>query len=177
MAKKPTEGRRKLVEFDAQTWHALNLLSREAMKTFQELADEAFRDLLQKGGVPGFDPPQFSCQISRRQSGQPTGNELSYAFAKATEATTPEAAEASTAAPSRRIGGTRFSVNERVAKKPRLSGASVALRPTRRSAPGRTTTMPALGAPVIRFFSRNTNRPGGHRDSQHSSAGLTVEVS
>jgi hypothetical protein len=43
MAKKPTESRRKLVEFDAQTWHALNLLSRESKKTFQELADEAFR--------------------------------------------------------------------------------------------------------------------------------------
>jgi hypothetical protein len=46
MAKKPTEARRKLI--DAQTWHALNLLSRESKKTFQELADEAFRDLLQK---------------------------------------------------------------------------------------------------------------------------------
>jgi hypothetical protein len=45
MAKKPTEGRRKLVEF-AQTWHALNLLSRESRKSFQQLADEAFRDLL-----------------------------------------------------------------------------------------------------------------------------------
>jgi hypothetical protein len=52
MAKKPTEVRRKLIEFDAQTWHALNLLSRESMKTFQELADEAFRDLLQKYGRP-----------------------------------------------------------------------------------------------------------------------------
>ena len=48
MAKKPAEGRRKLVEFDAPTWHALNLLSRESMKSFQELADEAFRDLLHK---------------------------------------------------------------------------------------------------------------------------------
>jgi hypothetical protein len=48
LAKKPTEARRKLIEFDAQTWHALNLLSRESKKTFQELADEAFRDLLQK---------------------------------------------------------------------------------------------------------------------------------
>jgi hypothetical protein len=36
----PTEGRRKLVEFDAPTWHALNLLSRESMKSFQELAHE-----------------------------------------------------------------------------------------------------------------------------------------
>src|SRR5262245_24852367 len=48
LMEKPTEGRRKLVEFDAQTWHALNLLSRESMKTLQELADEAFRDLLNK---------------------------------------------------------------------------------------------------------------------------------
>jgi hypothetical protein len=31
MAKKPTESQRKLVDFDAQTWHALNLLSRESM--------------------------------------------------------------------------------------------------------------------------------------------------
>ena len=48
MAKQPTEFRRKLVGFDAETWHALNLLSRESMKSFQELADEAFRDLLHK---------------------------------------------------------------------------------------------------------------------------------
>jgi hypothetical protein len=41
MAKKPTEGRRKLVEFDAPTWHALNLLSRESMKSFQELTDSS----------------------------------------------------------------------------------------------------------------------------------------
>jgi hypothetical protein len=48
MAKKPADVRRKLVEFDAQTWQALDLLARDAMKTFQELADEAFRDLLRK---------------------------------------------------------------------------------------------------------------------------------
>jgi hypothetical protein len=52
MAKKPAEGRRKLAEFDAPTWHALNLLSRESMWSFQELADEAFRDLLHKQGRP-----------------------------------------------------------------------------------------------------------------------------
>jgi hypothetical protein len=39
MARK--ELRRKLVGFDEETWHALNLLSRGSMKTFQELADEA----------------------------------------------------------------------------------------------------------------------------------------
>jgi hypothetical protein len=52
MAKKPTEGGRKLVEFDAPTWHALNLLWRESMKSFQELADEAFPDPLHKQGRP-----------------------------------------------------------------------------------------------------------------------------
>jgi hypothetical protein len=48
MAKKPADVRRKLVEFDAQTWQALDLLARDSMKTLQELADEAFRDLLRK---------------------------------------------------------------------------------------------------------------------------------
>jgi hypothetical protein len=52
MAKQATEVRRKLVGFDMETWHALNLLSRETMKTFQELVDEGFRDLLHKYGRP-----------------------------------------------------------------------------------------------------------------------------
>jgi hypothetical protein len=47
MAKSP-DVRRKLVGFDEGTWHALNLLSRGSMKSFQELADEAFRDRLHK---------------------------------------------------------------------------------------------------------------------------------
>ena len=40
--------RRKLIEFDAETWHALHLLSRDSLKSLQELADEAFTDLLKK---------------------------------------------------------------------------------------------------------------------------------
>jgi hypothetical protein len=32
--------------------HALDLLARDRMQDFQELADEAFRDLLQKHGRP-----------------------------------------------------------------------------------------------------------------------------
>jgi len=42
----------KRVQFDLETWHALNLLARDRMMTFQELADEAFRDLLRKHGRP-----------------------------------------------------------------------------------------------------------------------------
>jgi hypothetical protein len=40
--------RRKLIAFDAETWNALDLLARDRMSTIQELADEAFGDLLRK---------------------------------------------------------------------------------------------------------------------------------
>jgi len=51
-AKKASATRRKLIEFDDETWHAIDLLARDSMKTWQELADEAFRDLLDKHGRP-----------------------------------------------------------------------------------------------------------------------------
>jgi hypothetical protein len=40
------------VQFDEETWRQLDLLGRDQIKNFQELADEAFRDLLQKHGRP-----------------------------------------------------------------------------------------------------------------------------
>ena len=42
----------KRVNVDNETWMALDLLSRDRMATFQELADEAFADLLKKHGRP-----------------------------------------------------------------------------------------------------------------------------
>ncbi len=45
-------GPRKLIEFDAPTLQALELLGRDSMKDLQDLADEAFRDLLKKHGRP-----------------------------------------------------------------------------------------------------------------------------
>ena len=42
----------KRVQFDDATWQAIDLLARDRMMDFQELADEAFRDLLQKHGRP-----------------------------------------------------------------------------------------------------------------------------
>jgi hypothetical protein len=42
----------KRVQFDDETWHALDLLARDSMRDFQELADEAFADLLRKHGRP-----------------------------------------------------------------------------------------------------------------------------
>jgi hypothetical protein len=43
---------RKLVDFDTKTLQALELLARDRMSDMQELADEAFRDLLKKHGRP-----------------------------------------------------------------------------------------------------------------------------
>ncbi len=43
---------RKLIEFDGETWRALEGLSRDNLASLQELADEAFRDLLKKHGRP-----------------------------------------------------------------------------------------------------------------------------
>ncbi len=43
---------RKLIGFDEETYQALVQLERDRMATLQELADEAFVDLLKKHGVP-----------------------------------------------------------------------------------------------------------------------------
>jgi hypothetical protein len=48
----PSDSRRKLIEFDAGTWHALHQLAKDSVKSLQELADEAFADLLRKHGRP-----------------------------------------------------------------------------------------------------------------------------
>jgi hypothetical protein len=42
----------KRVQLDEETWRQIDLLGRDQMKDFQELADEAFRDLLRKHGRP-----------------------------------------------------------------------------------------------------------------------------
>ncbi|HEV3395744.1 MAG TPA: hypothetical protein VG100_06365 [Xanthobacteraceae bacterium] len=42
----------KRVQFDEEMWAALDLLARDRMADFQELADEAFADLLRKHGRP-----------------------------------------------------------------------------------------------------------------------------
>ena len=43
---------RKLIAFDDDTFDKLKQLARDRMGTLQELADEAFADLLKKHGIP-----------------------------------------------------------------------------------------------------------------------------
>jgi antitoxin-like ribbon-helix-helix protein len=44
--------RRKLIAFEPEVFEALTVLARDRMQDFQELADEAFADLLKKHGRP-----------------------------------------------------------------------------------------------------------------------------
>jgi hypothetical protein len=43
---------RKLIAFDEDTFDKLRQLGRDRMATIQELADEAFADMLKKHGIP-----------------------------------------------------------------------------------------------------------------------------
>ena len=52
MATKAGGSIRKLIEFDGETWRALEGLSRDSLASVEELADEAFRDLLKKHRRP-----------------------------------------------------------------------------------------------------------------------------
>lgn len=49
---RPAGSVRRRIEFDGETWHALHQYSLDSMRSLQELADEAFRDLLKKHHRP-----------------------------------------------------------------------------------------------------------------------------
>ncbi len=54
----------KRVQIDEESWRQLDLLGHDQMKDFQELADEAFRDLLKK-----YDRPVDLKDALRRSAG------------------------------------------------------------------------------------------------------------
>jgi hypothetical protein len=63
----------KRIQLDAETWHALNLLARDRMQDFQELADEAFRDLLAKHGRPTDLKTALSLSAGVKAKKKPAG--------------------------------------------------------------------------------------------------------
>lgn len=60
-----TATQRKLVAIDAAMLRALTLLARDRMQDFQELADEAFRDLLKKHNRPVTLKEQMKQSVRR----------------------------------------------------------------------------------------------------------------
>ena len=61
---------RKLINFDDETMNALTQLGRDRMATIQDLADEAFTDLLKKHGIPLDlkDALRRSARAAKKQS-------------------------------------------------------------------------------------------------------------
>jgi hypothetical protein len=71
---------RKLIAFDDETWHVLNVLARDTASSFQELADEAFRDCCAStAGRPTCAPPSSRALVRstrRRFAGAVQGREI-----------------------------------------------------------------------------------------------------
>lgn len=67
---------RKLIGFDDDTLDKLTMLGRNRMATLQELADEAFADLLKKHGVPIDLHDALKKSVRREEAGKRTGTEI-----------------------------------------------------------------------------------------------------
>ena len=65
---------RKLIAFDDDTFDKLRQLARDRMSTFQELADEAFADVLKKHGIPIDlkDALRKSASLNRSEKSRPS---------------------------------------------------------------------------------------------------------
>ena len=68
----------KRVQFDQETWNALDLLARDGMRDFQELADEwAFADLFEEAWPPRR--PQDGVAAEHRRDREATGGTIGQA--------------------------------------------------------------------------------------------------
>jgi predicted DNA-binding ribbon-helix-helix protein len=67
----------KRIQLDPETWAALDLLARDRMMDFQELADEAFRDLLQKHGRPTDLKSALRASVRATTPAKPEGSKSS----------------------------------------------------------------------------------------------------
>ena len=67
---------RKLIAFDDDTFDKLKQIGRDRMATLQELADEAFADLLRKHGIPVDlkDALRKSATVSDKPAKKKTGS-------------------------------------------------------------------------------------------------------
>jgi hypothetical protein len=60
----------KRVQIDPETWSSLSLMAKDRMMTFQELFDEAIRDLLKKHGVPASLKEALSKSLIRHEANE-----------------------------------------------------------------------------------------------------------
>ena len=62
----------KRVQFNDETWQAISAVARQSGKSFQELADEAFADLLKKHEQPIGIRAALKESVDRRSKTRPT---------------------------------------------------------------------------------------------------------
>jgi hypothetical protein len=76
---------RKLIAFDEDTFDKLKQLGRDQMLGLQDLADEAFSDLLEKHGIPADlkDALRQSAALDGRERKRPTPKMTSKTSARA----------------------------------------------------------------------------------------------
>ena len=67
---------RKLIAFDDDTFDKLKQLGRDRMATLQELADEAFADLLKKHGIPDRPERRATKECRRLEESNAKENEI-----------------------------------------------------------------------------------------------------
>jgi hypothetical protein len=60
----------KRVHIDVETWASVDLLAKDRMMSFQELFDEAIRDLLKKHKIPQSLREALSKSVNRRRKSQ-----------------------------------------------------------------------------------------------------------
>jgi hypothetical protein len=76
----------KRIQIDDESWSQLRLMAQERMMTFQELADEAFADLLKKHGHP------IDLRAALRKSAGASADVVPLRDAKSTRALTTRSA-------------------------------------------------------------------------------------
>ena len=62
----------KRIQFDDQTWAVVNLLRQKRRRSFQQLADEAFADLLAKHGHPVDIKNQLRASLGKEPVKKPS---------------------------------------------------------------------------------------------------------
>ncbi len=82
---------RKLIGFDDDTLDKLTLLGRNRMATLQELADEAFADLLKKHGVPIDLHDALKKSVRREEAGKDLDKKVDKVSPKRTVGKLPRA--------------------------------------------------------------------------------------
>ena len=70
--RKPDDLIGKRLQFDRETWNAIDVMARDQMKSIEEITEEAFRDLLKKHGRSADFREQLKLSVRAAKRGTPS---------------------------------------------------------------------------------------------------------